>query len=76
MRFKRPAQQATEPRTKQEVRSVLCHSLVVDLTFEQSENVYGEFEQLLMACSEGCGLRRNSTGSKFGAIFICTCALY
>ena len=31
--------QATEPRAKREARSVLCHSLVVDSTFEQSENV-------------------------------------
>ena len=30
---------ATEPRAKRETRSVLCHSLVVDSTFEQSENV-------------------------------------
>ena len=31
-RFNRPAQQATEPRAKQEMRSVLRHSLVVDST--------------------------------------------
>ena len=37
--FERPAQQATEPRVKQEVRSVLCHSLVVDSMFEQSKNI-------------------------------------
>ena len=60
--FDRPAQQATEPRAKREVMSALCHSLVVDLTFERSasENVaiiHGEFEQLLLACSEGCGLQ-------------------
>ena len=30
---------ATKPRAKQETRSVLCHALVVDLTFDQSENV-------------------------------------
>ena len=30
---------ATEPRAKQETRSVVCHSLVVDSTFKQSENV-------------------------------------
>ena len=37
--FNRPAQQATEARVKRDERSVLCHSLVVDSTFEQSENV-------------------------------------
>ena len=58
-RFDRPAQQATEPRAKREVMSALCHGLVVDSTFEWSENVaiIGEFEQLLLACSEGCGLQ-------------------
>ena len=35
----RPARQATEPQAKQEVMSALCHGLVVDSTFEQSENV-------------------------------------
>ena len=30
---------AFEPRAKREARSVLCHSLMVDSTFEQSENV-------------------------------------
>ena len=30
---------ATEPQAKRETRSVLCHSLMVDSTFEQSENV-------------------------------------
>ena len=33
-RFERPAEQATEPRAKQETRSILFHSLVVDSTFE------------------------------------------
>ena len=59
--------------------SALCHGLVVDSTFERSENItplHGEFEQLLLACSEGCGLHHNSIGSKFGAVFICACALY
>ena len=36
--FDRPAQQATEPRAKQEAMSALCHGLVVDSTFERSEN--------------------------------------
>ena len=38
-RFDRPARQATEPRAKREAMSALCHGLVVDLTFEWSENV-------------------------------------
>ena len=38
-RFDRPARQATEPRAKQEVMSALCQGLVVDSTFERSENV-------------------------------------
>ena len=38
--------------------------------------LHGEFEQLLLACSEGCGLHHNSIGSKFGAAFICACTLY
>ena len=54
-RFDRPARQATEPRAKREAMSALFHGLVVDSTFERSENV-GEFDQLLLACSEGCGL--------------------
>ena len=37
-RFDRPAWQATEPRAKREAISALCHGLVVDSTFERSEN--------------------------------------
>ena len=41
----------------------VMHSLVVDSTFEQSENVAiicgGEFEQLLLTCIEECGPRSN-----------------
>ena len=37
-RFDRPARQATEPRAKREAISALCHGLVVDSTFERSEN--------------------------------------
>ena len=33
-----PAQQATEPRAKREAMPALCHGLVVDSTFERSEN--------------------------------------
>ena len=66
MRFERPAQQATEPQAKREARSVLCHSLVVDST-RDNVAIYGEFEQLLLACNEGCSLHHNSIGSNFGA---------
>ena len=38
-RFDKPARQATEPRAKREAMSALCHGLVVDSTFERSENV-------------------------------------
>ena len=38
-RLDRPTRQATEPREKREVISALCHGLVVDSTFERSENV-------------------------------------
>ena len=37
--FDRPARQATEPRAKREAMSALCHGLVIDSTFERSENV-------------------------------------
>ena len=62
VRLDRPAQQATEPRAKREAMRTLP--------------LHGEFEQLLLACDEGCGLHYNSIGSKFGAAFICACALY
>ena len=60
-------------RASSEVRGDVCscHGLVVDSTFERSE-----FEQLLLACSEGCGLHHNIIITKFGAAFICTCVLY
>ena len=35
----RPRTTEAEPQAKRETRSVLCYSLVVDSTFEQSENV-------------------------------------
>ena len=38
-RKRRAFRQATEPRAKREVMFVLCHGLVVDSTFERSENV-------------------------------------
>ena len=77
-RFERPAQQATEPRAKREARSILCHSLMVDSTFEQSENIAitRPVRAAVLAGSEGCGLGHNSIGSKFGATFICACTLY
>ena len=70
-RFDRPARQATEPRAKREAMFALCHGLVVDSTFELSENfaiTRAEFDQLLLACSEGCGLhlrmRTTLTGTR------------
>ena len=39
---------------------------MIDSTFEQSRTsplIHGEFEQLLLACSEGCGLHHNSQSS-------------
>ena len=53
--FDRAARQATEPRAKREAISAVCHGLVVDSTFEWSENI-AITRQLLLACSEGCGL--------------------
>ena len=38
-RAERPAQQATGPRAKREVMSALHHGLVIDSTFEWSENI-------------------------------------
>ena len=37
-RKRRTFRQATEPRAKREAMPALCHSLVVDSTFERSEN--------------------------------------
>ena len=55
-RFDRPARQATEPRAKREAMSALCHGLVVDSTFERRTlPLHSGFDQLLLACSEGCG---------------------
>ena len=61
------------------------NNLVIDLTFEQSENVsiarflvmsslLCEFKQLLLACIEGCGLGNNRF--KVHAAFICVCTPY
>ena len=49
---------AGQPRVKQEMRSVLCHSLVVDSTERERHHCNGEFEQLLFMLTsiEGCGL--------------------
>ena len=41
---------ATEPQVKRETRSVLCHSLVVNLTFEESENVAFAVVQSSSSC--------------------------
>ena len=64
VRFERPAQQITEPQAKREMRSVLCHSLVVDSTERGRHHCSGEFEQLLLTCIEGCGLRSNTNRFK------------
>ena len=45
---------------KQKTRSVLHHSLVVDSTERGHRYCSGEFEQLLLTCIEGCGLRSNT----------------
>ena len=62
---------------KREMRSVLCHALVVDLTFDQSENVaiavVSSSTQLLLTCIEGCGLRSNTNRVKVHAA---ACTLY
>ena len=56
---------ATKPQAKREMRSVLCHSLVIDSMFSLCSNVAihchcsGEFEHLLLTCIEGCGLQSN-----------------
>ena len=65
--FERPAQQATEPRVKRETKSVLCHSLVVDLTERKRRHCSGEFEQLLLTHIKGCGLRSNTNRFKVRA---------
>ena len=65
--FERPAQQATEPQAKRETRSFLHHSLVVDSTERGRCHCSGEFEQLLLTCIEGCGLRSNTNRFKVRA---------
>ena len=52
---------------KRETRSVLCHSLVVDSTEQGCCHCNGEFEQLLLTCIEGCGLRNNTNRLKVRA---------
>ena len=57
VRFDRPTRQAIEPRAKREAMSALCHGLVVDSTFERSENVAITYTvSYTLACSEWCGL--------------------
>ena len=71
--FERPAQQATCHRASSEARdfktrSVLCHSLVVDSTFEQSENVTIAVVSLSSCCwpaSRGVVYEVILIGSKF-----------
>ena len=69
-RFEGPAQRVTTPRVKQEVKYVLCHSLVIDSTGE-NVTIHGEFEQLLLTCVIGCSLRSN----RF-KVHAAACALY
>ena len=63
MRFKKPAQQATKPQVKREMRSVLCHSLAADSTERGSRHCSGEFEHLL-DLHRWCGLRSNTNRFK------------
>ena len=65
--FDRPARQATEPRAKREAMSALCYGLVVDSTFEQSENERRHYTVSLISYSWPA-MRR--------VVFICACALY
>ena len=46
------------------MRSVLGHNLVVDSTERGRCHYSGEFEQLLLTCIEGCGLRSNANRFK------------
>ena len=63
--FKRAKGQATEPRVKREVRSVLVNSPVA--TFKQSENVAIAHLHVVRAaaCSEGCGATIGSSPCHF-----------
>ena len=65
--FERPAKQAIEPRAKLEMRSVLRHRLVVDSTERGRRYCSGKFEQLLLTCIEGYGLRSNTNRFKVRA---------
>ena len=62
--FNRPARQATKPRAKWEVTSVLCYGLVVDSTFERSD------------VAITVSLSSYSRPAVSGVVFICACALY
>ena len=68
-RFDRPARQATEPRAKREAMSALCHGLVVDSTFELSEN-------FAITLHYTVSLINYSWPPVRGVVFICACALY
>ena len=66
-------------QTSSEARGEVCSLSQSGGRFDKREChhlIHGEFKQLLLACSEGCGLHHSSIGSKFGATFICTCPLY
>ena len=66
-RFDRSARQATEPRAKREAMSALCHGLVVDSTFERSENVANHYLCHYMSSYSWPAVR--------GVVFICACAV-
>ena len=65
---------ATEPWAKQETRSVLCHSVVVDSTFEQSEKVAIAVVSLSSCCWPALrGVVYEVIGSKFVLLHVhCT----
>ena len=68
-RFDRPARQATEPRAKREAMSALCYGLVVDSTFEQSENV-------LSAVKAWVTVECRVFTDNFNAIYFSNCTSY
>ena len=58
--FNRPAQQATEPQAERsDVCSLSWSGGRVNIRAVRTSPLHGEFEQLLLACSEGCGLHHN-----------------
>ena len=62
-----PRMNGTKRHAFRETRSVLCHSLVVDSTERGCHHRSGEFEQLLLTCIKGSGLRNNTNRFKVRA---------